>query len=175
MTDAPKPPRLVPWTNSQYEALKWSDEGKVIVCRTVLTGHSGHGIIIASTPVELVKASLYTQYVPKSHEFRVHIIRGDIIDVQRKIRDPNKEPTDWKVRSHDNGFIYVRGGFVVPEDVKRQSLSAFMASGLDFGAVDVIWSEKQQKAYVLEINTAPGLENTTVESYANGFKRQLGG
>lgn len=175
MTNAPENsrPRLVPWTVNPDTAESWIKGKSAVVCRTVLTGHSGHGIIISNTLEELVTAPLYTQYVPKSHEFRIHIIAGEIIDEQRKIRDPDREPLDWKVRSHDNGFMYVRNGFTVPEDVKRQSVAAFMASGLDFGAVDCIWSDKQQKAYVLEINTAPGLEGTTVNNYAAGFKKHL--
>ena len=45
-----------------------------------------------------------------------------------------------------------------------------MLSGLTFGAIDVIWNEHQQKAFVLEINTAPGIEGTTVEKYAAKFR-----
>jgi D-alanine-D-alanine ligase-like ATP-grasp enzyme len=44
---------------------------------------------------------------------------------------------------------------------------------LDFGAVDVIWNEKQQRAYVLEVNTAPGLEGQTVDDYARGIKENF--
>ena len=45
--------------------------------------------------------------------------------------------------------------------------------GLDFGAVDVIWNEHESKAYVLEINTAPGLEGSTVEDYKEFFNRAV--
>lgn len=172
VTDAPIPPRTVPWTNSKSVAQEWLKKG-VVVVRKSLTGHSGHGIIIVEPGQSLPDAQLYTQYIPKSHEFRVHIVNGKVIDVQRKIRDPNSEPKDWKVRSHDNGFIFVRGGFTFPEDCSRESVKAFVASGLDFGAVDVIWSEKQRKAYVLEINSAPGLEGQTITSYAEAFKTLL--
>jgi glutathione synthase/RimK-type ligase-like ATP-grasp enzyme len=48
-----------------------------------------------------------------------------------------------------------------------------LASGLDFGAVDVIWNERQQRAYVLEINSAPGLEGTTIDDYVRYFGRQI--
>lgn len=170
MTDASDPPRCVPWTTDITVAQKWVKESLVVV-RNVLTGHSGNGIIIADN--DIPKAPLYTKYISKSHEYRIHIIKGQIIDAQRKIRDPDREPTNWKVRSHDNGFIYVRQGFTVPGDVADQALKASVSSGIDFGAVDVIWSDKQKKAWVLEINTAPGLEGATVENYANGFRELL--
>lgn len=167
------PPRTVPWTTSQSEAQEWLKKD-VVVVRNSLTGHSGHGIIIVEPGQPLPRAPLYTKYIPKKYEFRVHIVAGRIIDVVRKIRDPNREPTDWKVRSHDNGFIFVRGGFTTPPDVQKQAIAAFMGSGLDFGAVDVVFNEKSGLAYVLEINTAPGLEGQTIQSYANAFRTCLG-
>jgi len=163
-------PRFPEWTTDPQVAHRWDS---TIVCRTVLTGHSGRGIIIVERGENIPNAPLYTRYVKKSAEFRVHIVKGAIIDVQRKIRDPDREPTDWRVRSHDNGFIYVRTGFVVPADVREQAGRAFVVSQLDFGAVDVLWNEAQGQAYVLEINTAPGLEGTTIEKYAEAFRRLI--
>jgi D-alanine-D-alanine ligase-like ATP-grasp enzyme len=72
---------------------------------------------------------------------------------------------DWKVRNHAGGFIYSHQNIEVPHDVIEQALFAYYETGLDFGAVDVIWNEREGKAYVLEINTAPGLEGTTLTKY----------
>ncbi|MNY63636.1 hypothetical protein D3C86_2006230 [compost metagenome] len=47
---------------------------------------------------------------------------------------------------------------------------AVNAIGLTFGAVDVIWNEYRHQAYVLEVNTAPGLTGTTLEKYAEAFR-----
>ena len=52
-----------------------------------------------------------------------------------------------------------------PQQVLDQAKLAVKATGLDFGAVDIIWNNLQEKAYVLEINTAPGLEGQSVETY----------
>lgn len=174
-------PRVPEWTRDRAVAATWFDrEDSKVVCRTILTGHSGNGIIIAESENELADAPLYTRYVKKQAEYRVHIVRSRqgglgsrIIDVQRKIRDPEREPTDWRVRSHANGFIFVRSGFELPADAETQTLRAFRASGLDFGAVDVIYNEREGQAYVLEINTAPGLTGTTVDNYAEAFRREF--
>jgi D-alanine-D-alanine ligase-like ATP-grasp enzyme len=48
-----------------------------------------------------------------------------------------------------------------------------MTTGLDFGAVDVIWNAQKEKPYVLEINTAPGLEGQTIADYAAFFSGDL--
>ena len=166
--------RVPEWTTDRAVAATWFDRPDAkVVCRTLLTSHSGNGIIVAESENELVRAPLYTRYVKKQAEYRVHIVRGNVIDVQRKIRDPEREPTDWNVRSHANGFIFVREGFELPADAQAQALRAFRASGLDFGAVDVVYNQREQQAYVLEINTAPGLTGTTVDNYARAFRENF--
>ena len=161
------------FTTERAVAANWIREhGWKMVCRTLLTSHSGNGIVIAETEDQLVQAPLYTRYVKKQAEYRVHIVRGRVIDVQRKIRDPENTPTDWHVRSHANGFIFVRGSAPPPDDVTTQCLRAFRASGLDFAAIDVI-VDRNGLAYVLEANTAPGLTGTTVTNYADAFRREF--
>lgn len=159
------------------EGAKEMVQNGAVVCRTILNGHGGAGIIVATNEDELVRAPLYVQYIKKYAEYRVHCMDGEVIDMQRKIKDPDRDVTDWLVRSHDNGFIYARNGldhdslYVI--ESKKAALECFIESGLDFGAVDVIYNAYHKKAYVLEINTAPGLEGQTLESYANGFEKLI--
>lgn len=150
------------------------EEGKVVVARTVLNGHSGEGIVLIEAENHMVRAPLYVEYVPKKEEYRVHIFQGEVVDVQRKARNKGvaDELVNWRIRNHANGFIFARGDDmgVVPEDVTKQAIDAVNAIGLDFGAADVIWNDKQKKAYVLECNTAPGLSGKTLEGYVERFK-----
>lgn len=170
----------------------WTDKDSIpvdmypIVCRTVLAGYGGAGIIIANSPSELVDASLYVKYLKKKDEYRVHIGKKqtyvgadftvgpeydyEIIAVQRKARRTDCENPNWQVRNHANGFVYKRNDVSPPPCVLDVASKAFVSSGLDFGAVDVLWNEQQEKAYVLEINTAPGLEGQTVMDYVKFFK-----
>jgi hypothetical protein len=176
-------PTLIPdfWENQE----DIPDDAFPIVCRTVLAGHSGDGIVIANTRDDLVACSLYVRYVKKSQEYRVHVgMRGpdtgyphsegdpypEVIAVQRKARRHDVPNPDWRVRNHQNGFIYARTGFTAPDSVLAAAKAALQAVGLTFGAVDVIWNQQQERPYVLEINTAPGLEGQTVEDYAAFFR-----
>ena len=163
--------RVPMWTNSREEARQWIEEGRTVLCRTLLRASGGRGITIATTVDELVDAPLYVQYKKKTAEFRIHIFQGDVFHTQRKVRDNNvpDEEVCWKIRNHDNGFIFQINNLDIPEDVIDQALKAFNVSGLDFGAVDVIWNRHEGKAYVLEINTAPGLTGTTLEKYQEVF------
>lgn len=155
------------------DSVSW--DGLVVV-RHKLTGHSGEGIEIVNHNAgadDLPDAPLYVQYIPKKDEYRVHIIGTSIIAVQRKARRLEVEEPNWRVRNHANGFVFVRNDVNAPESVLSEATKAIAALGLDFGAVDVIWNEKQGAAYVLEVNTAPGLEGQTVDDYVNGFKEYL--
>ncbi len=167
-----------PATSIYARAGAWLEEGKKVVCRTILNGHGGIGIVIASTVEELVDAPLYVQYIPKKAEYRVHVFQDEVgvrvIDIQKKIKRPNQEPLNWQVRSYNNGFIYVREGIAVPGGVCEAAILAMRLTTLHFGAVDVIYNSRQDQAYVLEINTAPGLEGQTVISYADAFKEFTG-
>lgn len=142
-----------------------------VVCRTVLSGHSGVGIVLARSRRDLVAAPLYTRYIPKQDEYRVHVCRTSIISVQRKALRNGWPNPNHQVRNLDGGYVYVRDGVNPPADVTNQALAAINALGLDFGAVDVIWNNHEQRAYVLEVNTAPGLEGTTVEHYVAALGR----
>lgn len=151
------------------------DEAFPIVCRTILTGHSGAGIVIADTREELVDAPLYVKYVKKRDEYRIHVGKREeltsIISIQRKaVRNGERENANFRIRNVDNGFVFVRNDVVPPSAVLEQAKAALCALGLDFGAVDVIWNERQEKAYVLEVNCAPGLEGQTVQDYATYFR-----
>jgi hypothetical protein len=161
----------------------WTDQASIpdeafpVVCRTILSGHSGAGIHIAATRADLVVAPLYVGYIKKKEEYRVHV--GQLPDgtyrtiaVQRKARrlsTPDSE-VNWKVRNLAGGFVYTRTGFDVPDSVEVAAHNCLRATSLDFAAVDVIWREHDQRPYVLEVNTAPGLEGQTVNDYADFFR-----
>lgn len=175
------------FTTSRQEAAQWLSEGKKVVSRSILNGNSGNGIGIhtQTSNSELPNAPLFTEYVPKSEEYRVHVIkdvngRYQVFDVQRKARSRNvpDENVNWEVRNLEGGFIFMREGVTrdnVQPEVWNESIKAINALGLDFGAVDVVWNHRRNSAYVLEVNTAPGLEGTTLERYARTLSLYLAG
>ncbi len=103
------------------------------------------------------------------------MFKGQVIHSSRKARkkDIPDEEVNWQVRNHKNGFIFQHENFELPEECVVKAKEAVELCGLDFGAVDIIWNDKQQRAYVLEVNTAPGLEGKTLEAYAKAFKECL--
>jgi hypothetical protein len=59
---------------------------------------------------------------------------------------------------------------VCSNKVKLEALRAVLALNLDFGAVDVIYNQHRDRAYVLEVNTAPGIAEYTTNVYAEHLR-----
>jgi predicted ATP-grasp superfamily ATP-dependent carboligase len=161
-------------------AKTWLNDNERVVERHNLRGSSGEGIRIVSlddedTEGELTSAPLYTKYVNKSTEYRVHIFQGQLIDfVQKKRvsserRDDNFNPY---VASMERGWIFTRTDVPEVPSAVRVAKNAVTALGLDFGAVDIMFYEG--RPYVLEVNTAPGLAGTTLVKYGNALRRLMG-
>lgn len=159
------------WFNEKEEAaIQIEDHRCKIVCRKVLNGSGGAGIVIASTPNELVDAPLYVEYIKKKYEYRVHVFNGNVIHVQQKRRRHGNNPS--LIRNLANGYIYACNDVNAPVCVTQVAERCMENLDLHFGAVDVIWRERDNKAYVLEVNSAPGLEGTTVKKYAEYIREE---
>lgn len=164
---------IPPFFTTKASAIEYlqGGDGRSVVARTVLSGHSGVGIIISDNPDDVADARLYTAYVKKQEEYRYHVFAGRVVDIQRKARkrEVADEDVNWQVRNLDGGFIFAREGVVESPVAAEQAVKAVAALGLDFGAVDLIYNAREDKYYVLEVNTAPGLAGTTLEGYAQRF------
>lgn len=159
------------FTTDRRVALQWLTAGVVVVARTVLRGSSGIGIHIAENAQDrLVEAPLYVKYVKKLHEYRVHVFNGQVIDTQIKRKKNGVERDTTRIRNLANGYIFARDGIVAHLPRDTVAIAAVAALGLDFGAVDLIWNRLEDKYYVLEVNSAPGLEGTTLTNYTNAIR-----
>ena len=159
------------FTTDINTAKQWLSEEKKVLCRKLLRSSGGKGIVMATKPEELTPAPLYVKYQPKQKEFRVHVFKGEVLDVQEKRRKVagNVDSFNKWLRNYDNGWVFCREGIVEPTGLRDIGRSAVAALGLEFGAVDIIYNEKSKKLFVLEINTAPGIEGATVTKYKDAI------
>lgn len=156
------------FTTSRDVALQWIKDGRKAIARTILSSHSGNGIVVIKEALEMVYAPLYTRYFKKENEFRVHVFMGKVIDYTEKKAKLDKGPGyNPLIRTNNNGWVYCRSNILDVPQVKEQALKAVKTLGLDFGAVDVMWNGA--KAVVLEVNTAPGLCDSTAAKYAQAI------
>ena len=153
------------------------DRDGIWLARTRLRASGGEGIVVLRKDDEIVPAPLYVKYVPKLLEYRVHVfnqVGGSDTYVQQKLRHNGAEQTkdEALLRNHANGWVFAKPTAAVPDDVLSEAIAAVEYLGLDFGAVDVIVGRDDGKAYVLEVNTAPGLQgDTTLKFYAEAIDK----
>lgn len=176
----------VPYTVDVKEARQWISDDYTVISRKLLRASQGRGIEVAYPPAEgenyydayerLVGGRLFTRYVPHSGEYRVHVFRDNVIDfVKKKKMSPEKMEENRcnfnkMIRNHKNGWVFARQDVELPANVADIAVAAVKACELDFGAVDIIHS-KRRGVFVLEINTAPGMEGQTVDHYAAAIKK----
>tara|TARA_R100000541_G_scaffold28346_3_gene37671 strand:+ start:2774 stop:4144 length:1371 start_codon:yes stop_codon:yes gene_type:complete len=171
------------WTEDSAVAKEWYESGHDVVCRHTLQGHSGEGIEVVKFREEeeaehaVPEAPLYTKYVKKRDEYRVHVVAKEAIFVQRKGRerdDDGSTDINYQIRNHANGFIFLTQDLNPHKTVISESIKAVNALGLDFGAVDVIWNERRKAATVIEVNTACGLQSpSNILRYRHALKALL--
>lgn len=161
-------------TKDRNVALGWIAAGDSVMCRRLLRASEGRGIVVAETAEQLVAAPLYTRYVKKKAEYRVHVLNGEVIDVQTKRKRRGYEGTrDTKVRNLANGYVFCRDGITEPDGLRSLAISATSAVGYSLGAVDIAYNERSNRLVVLEVNANPGMQGTTLEKYATAIVKGL--
>ena len=94
---------------------------------------------------------------------------SDIMDLLSK----EHSTPDRIVRSNKRGWKFVgQKPANVPNNVKETAFKAVKSLGLDFGAVDIAVN-LGNTPYVLEVNSAPGLEGTAFEKWSEALKNWL--
>lgn len=162
------------WSFNIEDAKVWVSNKHKVICRTILNGHGGAGIVVAKAIEELVDAPLYTVYTPKKREFRVHIVISAnhlvpyVAEKKQRLEGKRPEGNEKYIRNHENGWVFCKNPENVPPEVLEEAYKAVQALGYQFGAVDIGWHPETGPC-VYEVNSAPGVDNTTAEWYAQQF------
>lgn len=148
------------------------DEAFPVFCRTKVASCDGDGIVISDNRNQLVPADLYTSYVKDTAEYRVTVFKDEITDIQTKLPRVGQDAHPM-VRTYANGWGFQRKSVpeVVYDKIVAAARAALAASGLDFAGVDVLYDTVKQRAYVLEVNTAMGLEGDALNRFAGAVER----
>lgn len=166
-----EPISIPDFTTDMNKATLWVREGATVLARTLLDASNGRGIVVVTKEEEMVAAPLYVKYIPKDAEYRVHVIVGPDATYTRVVRKLKRKDVPHNlVRNHDNGYYFSLDTGEVPKCVVDEAVNA-SNSFVDFGAVDVIYNKHRKKAYVLEVNSAPGIEGGTVDWYVEHLKK----
>lgn len=164
---------LPQWTTDKQSAQHWVNDGYKVFCRQLLTGSGGDGIIVSSEGV-LPDAPLYTRSFNKTREYRVHVWKGNILDVQEKRkREGTGVRSDNDVWNFSNDFIFARESIELPPEIREVAIEVVHSLHLDFGAIDIGYNHREGTMALFEVNTAPGLTGTTLNKYVEAIINEL--
>lgn len=174
------------YTLHRAEAQRWADNGTRVFARTIANGKKGKGIVIVHPGEQVPDAPLYTADWPKTHEFRVHVAFGKVIDLVQKKRMGEEKlaamgiaEINEDVRNRGRGWVFahknraLRGA--TRPTLEKRALDAAKALGLDYCGIDMLVRLDEENnfigAVVCEVNSAPGMSSpTTFASYVGAFK-----
>jgi len=155
-----------------------------VVARTKLQGCGGEGIEVFESGSDISGTfKMYSKYVKKTKEYRVHVFKDPHgvyttprVQVKKLSRHIDIDPLNTlEIRNYTNGWVFSSrvdrdNNNEWSNELLTESIKAVEALGLDFGAVDIIFN-KIRGVFVLEVNTAPGMEGDTLEIYTSYFKQ----
>lgn len=106
-------------------------------------------------------------------EVRLHIVNGISVCMQikrQKHEDTNKPKREWFIRNRQNGWhlYHLHNDEAERLEIDKAALRVLAKRTIDsaqlsFGVVDFLVRPNQYK--ILEVNTAPGLEDATITRY----------
>lgn len=151
-----------------------------LVGRSILNGSSGNGIVLLDkdTIHNYPELPLYTVYIPKLSEYRVHFFKSPNSikfwnQKKKALKAYPETPDRYKIRNMNRGWVFSSQNFVMEDYVTSVAKKFADKLPLDFGALDIIYNEKEHSAYALEVNTAPGLSEMTASWYSQNIKNYI--
>jgi hypothetical protein len=171
------------FTADNQEAHKWVQQGHVVFGRKTLTGSEGKGIVVfdggedQKWPNETT-CPVYTKYKPKKREFRVHIFKDKVVTIveKRRKKDWQGDKKDAKIRNLANGYVFCQE-VVLTEALRKRleecALAASKVCSSDFRGVDVGYNEKHDDVFIIEVNSAPGIEGSNVDKYVKAIQQYV--
>ena len=158
------------FTTDSDEMLQWLDQQFTVFGRKYLNASCGKGIVIIEKLEDAVPCPVYTKYKKKKREFRVHVFKDQVVSVVEKRKRKGFEgERETKVRNLANGYVFCQTVENEPEGLRALALAAAKVSPSDFRGVDIGYNEKKDELFVIEVNSAPGIEGTNVDKYLNAM------
>ena len=149
----------------------WLCDGQTVFGRKYLNSSCGKGIVILDTHGDSIpELPVYTKYKKKKREFRVHVFKDQVVAVTEKKRRKDFDgQRETKIRNLANGYVFVQQVSDEPPKLRELALAAAKVSPSDFRGVDIGYNEKNNDLFVIEVNSAPGIQGSNINAYTNAI------
>lgn len=114
----------------------------------------------------------------KDRQLSISVKNNDDLDektmdifLRRQAKKFAQDGANMLIRSNRLGWKFIRVK-TIDKALEEQSVKALKAIGLDFGAVDCC-IDASGKPWVIEVNSGPGLEETTFDAWVEAFRTNI--
>jgi hypothetical protein len=170
------------FTTKGQEAVQWLNEGHTVFGRKLLNASCGKGIEVYEPKdvAEIDPCPVYTKYKPKKREFRVHVFKDKVVTIVEKKRksDYQGDKKDAKIRNLEHGYVFAQQielADSLRQRIEEVALRASKVCSSDFRGVDIAYNEKKDDVFVIEVNSAPGIEGSNVDKYVAAIVKHVKG
>jgi hypothetical protein len=164
------------YTTKLSDVETWLNDGNVVFGRKYLNSSCGKGIVILEPNTDAFHAQcpVYTKYKKKKREFRVHVFKDQVVAVVEKKRKKEFDgERDTKIRNLANGYVFIQAVENEPEGLRTLALAASKVSASDFRGVDIGYNAKKDELFVIEVNSAPGIQGSNVNKYLEAMVQHV--
>lgn len=165
------------FTTEKEKVQEWIDADKVVFGRKFLNSSCGKGIIILDQQNAWDGAPdcpVYTLYKKKKREFRAHIYKDTVVAVTEKKRRKDWDGVqDTKIRNLANGYVFCQEVDNLPAGLLDLAKAAAQISPSFFRGVDIGYNEKENQLFVIEVNSAPGIQGSNIGKYVEEILKNV--
>jgi hypothetical protein len=164
------------FTTDREQVRTWLGEGHTAFGRKYLNSSCGKGIVVIDPDTSnddldsISPCPVYTKYKKKKREFRVHIFKAKVVAITEKRKRAGFEgQRDTKIRNLANGYVFCQTVDNLPVGIEALALHAAAVSPSDFCGVDLGYNEKNNDLFVIEVNSAPGIQGSNIAAYVEAI------
>jgi len=98
------------------------------------------------------------------------VYKDKVVAVTEKRKRAGFEGTrDTKIRNLENGYVFCQTVSNEPAGLRELAIAASRVSPSDFKGVDIGYNERNNDLFVIEVNSAPGIQGSNINAYVNAI------
>lgn len=162
------------FTTNPVVVTQWLSDGFTVFGRRLLNSSCGNGIVVLEAgkahEAGEMACPVYTKYKKKKREFRVHVYKDKVVAVTEKRKRAGFEgQRDTKIRNLANGYVFCQTVENIPEGLQELALAASKVTQSDFKGVDIGYNERNNELFIIEVNSAPGIQGSNINAYVEAI------
>lgn len=165
----------IEFTTDYNKAQEWLSSGHTVMARKKLKGQTGSGIVVVKSGTDTVlpeDAKVFTKYISHKREFRVNLFKHKLVNVREKKKIVGFKGSDFHIRNLTNGYRTAKCSSY-PHQIVELAEKASLCSESDFIGVDIGYNELKDFAFVIEVNSGPSIEGSSVQDFVKALKNEM--